>query len=43
MRLLGFERRIQALDAVPTIVALQDRVEKIRHGELNDCEANSAS
>lgn len=29
-----FQRRIQALDAVPMIVALQDRVEQIRHGEL---------
>jgi glutamyl-tRNA reductase len=29
-----FERRIQTLEAVPTIVALQDRMEQIRHGEL---------
>jgi len=29
-----FQRRIQSLDAVPTIVALQDRVEKIRQSEV---------
>jgi glutamyl-tRNA reductase len=29
-----FERRMQSLDAVPTIVALQERVEQIRQGEL---------
>ena len=29
-----FQRRLQSLDAVPTIVALQDRVEKIRQSEV---------
>ena len=29
-----FQRRIQSLDAVPTIVALQERVEKIRQSEV---------
>lgn len=29
-----FRRRIQSLDAVPTIVALQNRVEQIRHAEV---------
>lgn len=30
-----FQRRVQSLDAVPTIVALQDRVEKIRRSEVD--------
>ena len=30
-----FKRRMQGLDAVPTIVALQERVEQIRQSELN--------
>ena len=34
-----FRRRAQALDAVPTIVALQDRVEQIRRAELERLRA----
>lgn len=29
-----FQRRLQSLDAVPTIVALQDRIERIRQAEV---------
>jgi glutamyl-tRNA reductase len=32
---LRFQKRMQGLDAVPTIVALQERVEQIRRGEID--------